>query len=288
MLWFFLSLIAAASVAARDVSVKTYYEKLAPGEIAILELFWSLPVLAAGSLLVKTPPLDQTFWWVFLLSLPINILAYILYLYAIKLSPISLSVPFLAFTPAFMILTGFFILNETINLWGGIGIGLVLAGGYILHTKRDQANLFAPFAAFRREKGSWIMLIVAVVFSFAAVLGKKAIIHSSPLFFTYFFFFTMNLILLIGLGSARKNDWQKIARNSSKGLWLGLLLIIHISFHAMAISISTAAYMVAVKRSSILLSVLLSWILLKETEMRYRGLGTLFMFVGMLFIVLLG
>ena len=117
MLWFFLSLTTALSVAARDVSIKTYKE-IDPPEIAVLELAWALPYFLLGSLLVEIPPLDKTFWWSFLISIPINIIAYVLYLYAIKMSPISLSVPFLAFTPVFMILTGFFILAETVNTWG--------------------------------------------------------------------------------------------------------------------------------------------------------------------------
>jgi drug/metabolite transporter (DMT)-like permease len=268
MVWFFLALTAAFSIAARDVSIKTYKD-LAPPEIAILELFWALPYFVLGYFLVETPPLDQTFWWTFMLSIPINILAYVLYLYAIKLSPISLTVPFLAFTPAFMILTGFFILAETINIWGGLGIGLIVLGGYILHFKKNQANFFAPFAAFLHEKGSWYMFIVAILFSFAAVIGKKAILHSSPLL-------------------VRKNDWRKILHNTPRGMWLGSLLMIHISFHGLAIAISTAVYMVAVKRSSILFSVLLSWLILKEADIRYRGFGTLLMFTGMLLITLFG
>ncbi|MGW8288509.1 MAG: hypothetical protein ACWGOD_09750, partial [Desulfobulbales bacterium] len=115
-----------------------------------------------------------------------------------------------------------------------------------------------------------------------------AIIHSSPLFFSYFFFLTFNITVLTSLLLGRKNNWQKIIRNTPRGLWLGTLLMIHISFHGLAIAVSTAVYMVAVKRSSILFSVLLSWLILKETDIRYRGLGTLFMFVGMLFITVLG
>ena len=287
MVWFFLALTAAFSIAARDVSIKTYKD-LAPPEIAILELFWALPYFVLGCFLVETPPLDQTFWWTFMLSIPINILAYVLYLYAIKLSPISLSVPFLAFTPAFMILTGFFILAETINIWGGLGIGLIVLGGYILHFKKNQANFFAPFAAFLHEKGSWYMFIVAILFSFAAVIGKQAILHSSPLFFSYSFFLVFNITVLSGLLLVRKNDWRKILHNTPRGMWLGSLLMIHISFHGLAIAISTAVYMVAVKRSSILFSVLLSWLILKEADIRYRGFGTLLMFTGMLLITLFG
>lgn len=287
MTWFVLSLTAALSIAARDVSIKTFGD-LDPSEIAILELFWALPYFFLGYLLIEIPPLDQTFWITFVLSVPINVLAYVLYLYAIKISPISLSIPFLAFTPAFMVLTGFFILAETINLWGGLGIGLIVLGGYILHFRNDQKNFLAPFSSFLSEKGSWFMLIVAILFAFAAVIGKKAIIHSSPLFFSYFFFLTFNITVLTCLLLGRKNNWQKIIRNTPRGWWLGTLLMIHISFHGLAIAVSKAVYMVAVKRSSILFSVLLSWLILRETDIRYRGLGTLLMFVGMLFITVLG
>ena len=287
MIWFFLSLAAAISIAARDVSIKTY-EGLDPPEIAILELFWALPYFFFGSLLVEIPPLDQTFWWTFILSIPINVVAYILYLYAIKISPISLSVPFLSFTPVFMILTSFFILAETITIGGGIGIGFIVLGGYVLHFTNKQASLSEPLSAFLHEKGSWFMLIVAILFSFAAVIGKKAILHSSPLFFSYFFFLIFNITVLTGFLLFRKNDWPKIMRNTPRGIWLGSLLMVHISFHGLAIAISTAVYMVAVKRSSILITVLLSWFILKEENIRYRGLGSLLMFAGILFITFLG
>lgn len=287
MVWFFFALTAAFSIAARDVSIKTYKD-LAPPEIAILELLWALPYFGLGFLLVETPPLDQTFYWTFILSIPINILAYVLYLYAIKLSPISLTVPFLAFTPVFMILTGFFILDETINIWGGMGISLIVLGGYVVHCKKKQANFLVPFVAFLQEKGSWFMLIVAILFAFAAVIGKKAMLHSSPLFFSYYFFLVFNITVLAGFLLVGKNDWRKIFRNTPRGMWLGSLFMIHISFHGLAISISTAVYMVAVKRSSILFSVLLSWLVLKEADISYRGLGTLLMFTGMLLITVFG
>lgn len=287
MNWFFLALSAAISIAVRDVSIKTY-KSLTPPEIAILELLWAVPYFLAGSLLVTKPPLDHTFWWAFGLSIPINIIAYILYLYAIKISPISLTVPFLAFTPPFMILTGFFILSETINIWGGMGIAMIVLGGYVLHVKKGQVSFWAPFVAFAKEKGSWFMLIVAILYAFAAVIGKKAILHSSPLFFSYTFFLVFNLTTLTGLFLGRKTDWRKIMHHTPKGIWLGTLLMVHISCHALAIAVSTAVYMVAVKRSNILFSVLLSWLILKEEDIRYRGLGTLLMFAGMLLIILLG
>jgi len=287
MLWFFLSVFAALSIAARDVSIKTY-DQLTPPEIAALELSWSLPLLLLGCFWVPLPELDPTFWWMFILSIPINILAYILYLYAIKISPLSLTVPFLAFTPAFMVLTGFFVLGEKINVWGGLGIGFIVIGSYILNFKKIRFGILKPLTALLHEKGSWFMLIVASLFAFAAVIGKKAMLHSSALYFTYYFFLLFNILILSALLVSKQSSLKKIIRNYRKGTWLGTLLIIHISCHGLAITLSTAVYMVAIKRSSILFSVLMGWLILKEEDIKYRGIGTILMFIGMLFISILG
>ena len=50
-----------------------------------------------------------------------------------------------------------------------------------------------------RTVGYTLNLIITILFSFAAVLGKKAILHSSPLFFSYFFFLVFNIAVLAGL-----------------------------------------------------------------------------------------
>jgi drug/metabolite transporter (DMT)-like permease len=287
MLWLCLSLITAFAVACRDVSVKAFAD-LTPSEVAMLELFWALPLFGAGCLLVEVPPLDVTFWWTFLVSLPLNMVAYLLYLYAIKSSPLTLSVPFLAFTPVLMILTGAIILDEAVSFWGGAGIGLIVFGSYVLNFKRADSGLLQPFVALCREKGSWLMLVVAFLFSFAAVIGKKAILHSSPLFFVFFFFLVFNTATLLLLALAGRWSWQQLLRKRWQGIWLGVLLVLHVGSHGLAIALANAVYMVAVKRSSIVFSVILSWIFLHEEQAVIRGLGTLFMFAGVLLITFLG
>jgi drug/metabolite transporter (DMT)-like permease len=288
MLWFFLSLITALSVAVRDISIKALFTDQEPMEIAALELFWALPLLAVACFFVPIPELDTTFWWTFLISLPLNGLAYILYMIAIRASPISLTVPLLAFTPVFMILTGFFILDETITFWGGLGIGSIVMGSYILNLDRVKHGMLTPFSALLKEKGPRLMLIVAFLFSFAAVIGKKAMLHSSPLFFSYFFFLVFNTTILTALFLSGRVNGLRFTRERKKGMLLGGLLLMHVSCHAVAIALATAVYMVAVKRSSILFSVLLSWLVLREGHMAFRGPGTLCMFFGVLLITFLG
>lgn len=288
MFWLSLSLITALAVATRDVSVKAFRE-LNPMDIAGIELFWSLPLLTLGLLIIPIPELDGTFWWNFGISFPLNALAYIIYLYAIKQSPLSLSVPFLAFTPVFMLITAPMVLGESINLWGGAGIALIVSGGYVLNINSSTESIWQPFQSFLKEKGAGLMMVVALLFAFTAVVGKKAIIHSSPLFFSYLFFVIFNLLILFGLLLHRGGSKASfILRQPGKGTWLGSLLFFHVSCHGVAISLTTAAYMVAVKRSSILFCVLLSWLVLKEGNRAWRGLGSALMFCGILLISVKG
>ncbi len=288
MTWFIISIITAFSIAVRDTSVKIFCDTLTPLEIAAIELFWSLPLLICGCLLVKIPILDQTFWWTFLLSLPINWLAYILYIYSLKLSPLSLTVPFLAFTPVFMLFTGIIVLNEKVNAWGITGILLIVGGSYLLNFSGFKEGFSRPFKKLWQEKGSMLMLTVAIIFAFAAVVAKKSMIHSSPLFFTFFFFLIFNLTLLTGIFLFSRTSFKILSQNANKGLLLGSLLTIHVSCHGLAIMLTTAVYMVAVKRSSILFTVILGWLIFKEKNIIKRGLGVSLMFSGVLLITLLG
>ena len=286
-LWLGLTLVTAVTFGVRDVSIKLY-KNLGPYEIAAIELAWSLPFLAAGLAIIPTPRLDNAFWWTIIIAMPVELAAYFLYLHAIKLSPLSLTAPFLAFTPFFMVITGLIILGEHITLWGGLGMTLIVGGSYLLNFSRTEAGLLHPWRALTREKGSRLMLLVALLYAFAAVIGKKAILLSSPLFFGYAFTLVFGITVLAMLILTGKVRWRELPRHPGKGLWLTVLMLVQISFHCLAISQITAAYMIAAKRSSILVSVFLGWLILKEGNILGRGLATLFMFGGLLLIALLG
>lgn len=288
MLWFSYAVLSALAMAGRDVSLKAMFKDEKPLQIAACELLWSLPVFIAATLFTPVPELKDGFWPIFLLTLPIEVVAYLLYMYAIRLSPLTLTVPFLAFTPVFMILTGWLLLGETINHWGGLGIMAVVAGSYILHLEKGRAGWWGPLASFFRERGSWFMFLVAFLYSLAAVLGKKAMLHSAPLFFTYLYSAVFNALMLAGLLGCGAAHARPLLRERKRGSWLALLLLTSATFHGLSIALTAAVYMVAVKRTSILFGVLGGWLVLKEENRGWRGLGSLCMFGGVLLITLLG
>ena len=55
-----------------------------------------------------------------------------LYMKAIRRSPLSLTLPYLAFTPVFNTVTGYVLLGETVTLQGFSGIALVVSGAQLI------------------------------------------------------------------------------------------------------------------------------------------------------------
>ena len=227
-------------------------------------------------------------YWYFLASLPLNAVSFIVYMKAIKVSPLSLTVPYLAFTPVFMIATGYLFLDELPNLWGGLGIMTTCLGGYILNLVPGGGSIYAPFKAIINETGSWLMLIVAFLYSIAAVTGKGGILHSSPLFFTMTFFAALNVFLFVALMLFKKISFYEFSRRPIKGLIAGCLFYLHALFHGYAISLIKAAYMISIKRFSILISIFYGGLIFKEINIKMRFVGATLMLGGAIIIILKG
>ncbi|MBW2251012.1 MAG: DMT family transporter [Deltaproteobacteria bacterium] len=288
MLWFILALSTAFFVSTGDTLVKRFFSRFSPREMAIVQSVYSLPLAVLAFFFIPIPELGATFWQLVVILVPLDVTAFYLYMKAIKISPLSLCIPFLSFTPVFMVFTGFFILGEMPNRWGVAGILLVAVGSYVLHIGKLKDGYFAPIKAIISETGSILMLVVSVMFSFMAVLGKKAILHSSPIFFGFLFLVSLDLVTLALFPLLGKVRWKKLLTMYTPGTWVGLMLFLHVLCHTLAISMVEAVYMISVKRMSILFSVVYGWLVFKETDIRHRFMGACLMFLGVLGITLLG
>ena len=124
------------------------------------------------------------------------------------------------------------------------------------------------------------MLLVAALYSCTAALYKAAIQHSGPAFFgvTYPLLFTG--LMVTGY------PWNRVAfRPTLKGR-LGWWLILGSCFTlsnvtlASGITLAPAAYLVAVKRLSLLMSVILGGVWLRERPFLPRIIGAALMCAG--------
>jgi len=254
--------------------------------VAWMRLLFALPVFVITLLLIEVPPLDRTFWVASSIALPLEIAAIILYVKALKTSPMSFSIPFLTLTPIFLVVVSYFLLGEKISLPGAAGIFLIASGGYMLNIHKAWGSPLEPVRAILRERGVMMMIAVAFIYSFTSSLGKMAIEHSSPLFFGGFYFILVTL-LFTPVVIWKNRGKILIAKRDILPLSLaGLTYSLMIIAHMVALSLTKVAYMISVKRMSVFFSIMYGYLIFRERNIRERVLGSIVMFTGFLLIVL--
>jgi len=285
MLWLPLSLLSAFAQATADAFTKRALAGSDVFMVAWLRNLSAVPFLAVVLLLIPVPKLDTTFYWAVGLALPLEIIATLLYTKAIEVSPLSLTMPFLALTPLYLLVTSFVMLGEVPSLNGGAGVCLLCVGGYLLnaHTLKE-GGIFAPFVAIYKEKGSMMMMAVAAIYAVTSDLGKLAIMHSSPLFFgaSYVAVFTL-VFTPVALGFAKKPLTLPKGRFRLYILIGGSLALLTVT-QTLALSMAQVSYMIAVKRTSLLFSIGYGWLMFKESRISERFIGGAVMLAGLVLI----
>ncbi len=271
---------AALAVSTRDALIKKYFSDLNSYEMVLYPLLLGLPLFMAGWLLIEIPPLDNAFWVSSAAALPLEALALLLYMEAIRVSPLSLTIPFLAFTPVFILATGVILLQETPNIAGICGTLVIVGGGYVLNLDPSLRSIFYPFRAIARERGSWLMLVVAFIYSITSVLGKTAVLHSSPTFFGLTYIPALTVLLLILFSALKKVSWVNLLTRTIQGTVIGSLYLVESLSHFMALPLVKVAYMISIKRMGILVSVLYGGVLFREKHIFYRLTGACLMVIG--------
>jgi len=272
MSWFGLTLLSAFSLATADALTKRYLSDYRAGQMTLVRFGVTGLLLLPLLVLQPWPAPPPPFWgWVALL-LPLEILAMWLYMKAIRDCPLSLTLPYLAFTPVFNVVTAYLLLGETVTPPRFAGITLVVCGAWLLnidarHDGRGPAFL-APFRAIVRERGSRLMLGVAALYSLTSVMGKGALQYVSPGFFGPFYFVLLGAATTLLFASRDIGKWRLPVRHPWAPLLVGLFMGAMVLAHFYAIAHVEVAYMIAVKRTSLLFGMLYGAWLFGDTGLR--------------------
>ena len=257
--------------------------------MGLIRLGYTLPWMLTSLLFIPLVIPDSTFWLCMLAGLPLEALAFYCYMKALKVSPLSLTVPFLAFTPGFIILTGWIMLGEKISIGGLCGIILIMAGAYSLNLSHTRYGLLGPLMAIFKEPGSRLMLLVSFIYAFTSTIGKLAIIHSNPYFFGVIYNVALAVVMFLFLPATFNPGPRKnLLKKPVVGLILGAIVAIEVFSHVLAVSLTNVAYMISLKRMSLLFGVIYGAVLFKEEKIIERLAGAIIMITGVFLIGWLG
>jgi drug/metabolite transporter (DMT)-like permease len=279
VLWLPMAIVTAVGFAASNSYAKAMSHRahvfVVTWGMITLCAPWSAIVLARQGI----PPIGDDFLRAALISVTVNMVGVSLQVRALSLSPLSLTVPFLAFTPLFMLLPSWIILRERPDPLGLAGILLIVAGGYSMHLDKIRGGLLAPIKAIASERGSLLMLLVAAIWSVSAVFDKVATVESSPAFYTTFFSLSFGVLYLpfLVFGLRRKS----VAAGTAPRLaLLGFFAAVMILSQFAAIELTVASYVIAVKRAGMVLSVVFGYFFFREKHLRARLAGSVLMTLG--------
>ncbi|MGQ9920240.1 MAG: EamA family transporter [Desulfobacca sp.] len=285
--WLLWGLASALSLATADALMKRFFAHLTPYGMMLVRLGYAVPILSLGWLWTPRPALGPAFFPAVAAALPLEVAASLLYMRALKTAPLSLCAPMMAFTPLFLILTGWLLLGEALHFWGIVGIVALALGSYLINLPEQGRGWLAPWTALWRLPGPRWMLMAAGLYAVTSALGKLAVTQSAPTFFGLFYPTAFSAVMLAGYPlSARPG--RQILQRPGCGLLLGACLAVSILCHYHGIQQAPAAYLIAVKRTSLLFSVLYGGLWLGEEHLGSRALGAAAMVVGVILISLWG
>ena len=147
-------------------------------------------------------------------------------------------------------------------------------------------DLLKPFKSLIRNKGTRYMLIVATIWGVSVNLDKIAINNSSItqhiIFMNLFIFISLSIYLLV----TKQFSWGSVKPVKGRLLLISFFTATTFIFHMIALSLTYVAYVVAMKRMSGPIAVLLGHFFMKEPNIRARLIGSLIMVLGVALIVL--
>src|SRR3989338_6919368 len=135
MLWVIYLLLSAFTFSTADAFTKKASDGIDRNILTLSRFLYGAPIALLMLFFAQIPRIDAGFWSVMAVIIPLEILAWILYIKAIRESQLSLVAPIISFTPVFLVATSFLIIGELPSLSGLAGILLVASGAYILNFK---------------------------------------------------------------------------------------------------------------------------------------------------------
>ena len=219
-----------------------------------------------------------------LASIAINVAANLLFVYAVKVSPLSLTVPFLAFAPIFAALIGIPLLDEMPTTMAWFGIALVVVGAFVLmHVKG-----LSLVRSLTHERGSALMVVVAALWATGTVVDKAALGHAATAIHGLVSTAGVGVVLFAWLALQRELPSLRRAR-SSPGLSVMLVgsAAAAYGFQLLALPLIWVGVFEAVKRAvGLILSVVFGRVLFAESITAQKWLGIAIMVVGTVLVTL--
>lgn len=293
-MWFVLTLLSAFVYAFRGVFEKLLVARvdryiLGFGIRAFALPFFVVPFIVKPDLFISLGQLPTKFWIVVLVVSFINTpLETYFYYRAIKDEEISLALPILSLAPVLTIFFAMAFLHDFPTIIGALGIVILLLGVYTLKIGHARNGLLEPFHHLRKNKSVQMMAVVALSLGIAAIFDKVAITAANAYMYGLFnYIFVSSVLFGFVLAKARPH-LRQLHTHARDFLLLGVVVASYTLLYNLALQAGHTAYVVAVRSASVLITIVLSVVWLKEKDLRTKLIAGSLIVAGLICIKVLG
>jgi drug/metabolite transporter (DMT)-like permease len=219
----------------RDLSASALVVSLSLGQGLLFVVLW----IATGA---EVPGVDYAPFGAALLVM--NLVANLLFVRAVQLSALSVTVPFLSFTPAFSAALGIPVLGQIPSPGQVSGIALVVLGGAVL-ASRDHPDDPPRW----KDPGVWMMLATAALWGSTTALDAHVVKTASPMAHGLVQTGGMGVVLIV-IGFARRRSRDLIIPAASRRLTVVAIVVACTAYalQLFALTVVWAAVMETIKR----------------------------------------
>ncbi len=285
MLWILLSVLGGLG----DATIYAFMKKLQNVDKILLvwvQHAFALPFIFLLLYFNFPSSINNNVYWLGAVNAVLLSVTTYLLAKAAQLSKLSISMPMLSMTPLFLLLTSYLMINEIPTFFGVIGVFLIVIGAYAIHLRRYQKGFLTPIISLVKNKGSVLVLIAAFIMSIMANIFKIGILNSNVFYFSFVVYGFVSLFIL-PLMFIQLNKKISQLRNSFKSfLMLGASSTFMNITAGLAMAVAIVPYVIALKRSSVIFSILYGNFLFGEKNVFYALIGTSIMIIGGVLITL--
>lgn len=236
-------------------------------------------------------------FWVLILDGSVVAMAFFMVAKAIRRMEISSAVPVLSLDPGLTAILAWLFLGEHLTTTHVLGLSLLVLGTYVLEMHRagieggplDKIQtVLGPFKNLWRQKGGGYILAGLAFFSISSTLDRYILKQVPTNTYLGYILVVNAVIFLIWLFLSQRH--RRILR-PGKGYVL-LIIALGAAFHltsniaqAKAVSIAAVGLVIAVKRLSVLIDVILGGRFFHEKHLPQKILATMIMLLGLFFVV---
>lgn len=232
------------------------------------------------------PRLDRVFWLAAIPSALLNALGAFVFWEALRRAALSSIFPLITLTPFFSLITAAILLRELPSLQGTLGIALLIIG--LIITQQKGKTLLLPHEIRQRRIALTLGVSYAFILALNVTLDRLAILHSSPYFYAMFFPFAGALPFLLAalIRPMPKTAFKPILAHRDTIFLAGLFFAGGILFGVLGLTRILASYFSAIKRMSVLFTLVWSMLIFKEKLSARILAGSALALVGTVLIAL--